>query len=286
MKKTSPNYKRQLKPIWCPGCGDYGVFHALEKTFKKLELLPENIVVASGIGCSGRMSHFFNTYSLHGTHGRVVPTALGVKAVRPDLTVIAVGGDGDGLGIGGGHIPHAARKNADITYLLLDNRIYGLTKGQASPTSPEGLVTKTTPVGVSDLPVNPIPMFLSYNVSFVARTASNNLQEMTDVMEQGIRHRGMSLIYVLSPCVTFPVLKYQDLKDLLQPLPEDHPQDDKMKAMEMAYSGAPLYTGIFYRENRPTMDDHVNEHITQSGGKRDAPTDDWEKIKELMMTYS
>lgn len=286
MKKTSPNYKRPLKPIWCPGCGDYGVFHALEKAFLQLELAPENIVVASGIGCSGRMSHFFNTYSLHGTHGRVVPTALGVKAVRPDLTVVAVGGDGDGLGIGGGHIPHAARKNVDITYLILDNRIYGLTKGQASPTSPEGLITKTTPIGVSDLPLNPIPMFLSYNVSFIARTASIQIQEMTDMIKEGIQHRGMSLIYIFSPCTTFPVLTYQNLRDMLQPLPEDHPEDDIMKAMERAFSDSPLYTGIFYRVNRPTMGDHAEEIIRQSGGPETADAAGWEKIKELLVKYS
>ena len=148
MKTTLHDYRSIIEPVWCPGCGDFGVLSALEKALGELDILPENIIAVSGIGCSGRLSHYLNTYSLHGTHGRALPLALGAKAARPELTVLAMGGDGDGLGIGGGHIAHAARKNVDITYLLLDNRIYGLTKGQSSPTTPIGRKTKTSPWGV------------------------------------------------------------------------------------------------------------------------------------------
>ncbi len=286
MNKTLQNYKRDIKPVWCPGCGDFAIFTALSRVYSQLELPPEEILMTSGIGCSGRMSHYFGTYSLHGTHGRALPTALGAKAVRPDLTVIAVGGDGDGLGIGGGHISHTARKNIDITYILVDNRVYGLTKGQASPTTPCGQKTKTSPYGLFDVPMNPIPIFLTYDVSFVARAASTHLNEMVDVLKKAITHKGMSLVYVFSPCVTFPVLTYQDLRAMVEPLPEDHPLDDKMKAIQMGYSEKPVYLGVFYQEKRKTLDHHFQEQIEQTKVSCDAESDEWCRLKELFYDYS
>jgi 2-oxoglutarate ferredoxin oxidoreductase subunit beta len=269
MKKTLQDYKSIITPIWCPGCGDYGILNAIEKALFELEIPPENIVSVSGIGCSGRLAHFLNTYSLHGTHGRAVPTALGAKAVRPDLTVLAVGGDGDGLGIGGGHIPHAARKNVDITYLLVDNRIYGLTKGQSSPTTPVGERTKTSPRGVYEDTLAAIPMFLAYDVSFVARASSLKVKELTDIIKAGITHKGMSIVYILTPCKTFPVLDLEDMKSMFKPLPEDHPRDNKLKAMEMAYVENPLYTGIFYQVDKPTLGDRLGEEIEKATRKHD-----------------
>jgi 2-oxoglutarate ferredoxin oxidoreductase subunit beta len=269
MKKTLQDYKSVITPIWCPGCGDYGILNAIEKALFELQIPPENIVSVSGIGCSGRLAHFLNTYSLHGTHGRAVPIAVGAKVVRPELTVLAVGGDGDGLGIGGGHIPHAARKNADITYLLVDNRIYGLTKGQSSPTTPLGERTKTSPLGVYEDTVAAIPMFLAYDVSFVARASSIKVKELTDIIKAGVTHKGMSIIYILTPCKTFPVLEIEEMKSMFMPLPEDHPRDNKLKAMEMAYVTKPLYTGIFYQVEKPTLNDRLDEEIKKATRKHD-----------------
>jgi len=272
MKKTLQDYKSVITPIWCPGCGDYGILNAIEKALFELEIPPENIVSVSGIGCSGRLAHFLNTYSLHGTHGRAVPIALGAKVVRPDLTVLVVGGDGDGLGIGGGHIPHAARKNVDLTYLLVDNRIYGLTKGQSSPTTPLGERTKTSPLGVYEDTLAAIPMFLAYDVSFVARASSIKVKELTDIIKAGVAHKGMSIVYILTPCKTFPVLEIDEMKSMFKPLPEDHPRDNKMKAMEMAYVSNPLYTGIFYQVQKPTLSDRLDHEIEKATAKHDGGT--------------
>jgi len=263
MKRTLHDYSSVIKPVWCPGCGDYGVLVSLQRALLGLDIPPEDIVAVSGIGCSGRLSHFLNTYSLHGTHGRAVPTALGAKAANPELTVFAIGGDGDGLGIGGGHIAHAARKNVDITYLLIDNRIYGLTKGQTSPTSPVGERTKSSPYGVFEDSLSALPIFLAYDVSFVARANGVDTKSLTPILTEAITHKGMSIVYILSPCVTFPVLDAKGLKKALQPLPEDHPRQDKFKAMEMAYCEKPLYTGIFYQVEKPTLEDRLQTTITQ-----------------------
>jgi 2-oxoglutarate ferredoxin oxidoreductase subunit beta len=272
MKRALQEYKSVIKPIWCPGCGDYGIVNSVQKALVTLDIAPENIVTVSGIGCSGRLSHFLNTYSLHGTHGRAVPTALGAKAAKPELTVFAVGGDGDGLGIGGGHIAHVARKNIDMTYLLIDNQIYGLTKGQTSPTSPYGIKTKTSPYGVFEDALSAIPIFLSYDVSFVARASGVDTKALTEILVEAILHKGMSIVYIFSPCITFPLLSSKGLKEILQPLPEDHPRENKLKALEMAYSEDPIYTGIFYQVEKPTLEDRLQSVIKQvcdrdNGGK-------------------
>ncbi len=267
MKRALQDYKSVIEPIWCPGCGDYGVLTSLQKALLTLDIAPENIVTVSGIGCSGRLSHFLNTYSLHGTHGRAVPTALGAKAANPDLTVFAVGGDGDGLGIGGGHISHTARKNVDLTYILIDNRIYGLTKGQTSPTSPYGAKTKTSPYGVFEDALAAIPIFLAYDVSFVARANGLDTKSLTQILMEAISHKGMSIVYIFSPCKTFPLLDSKGLKQILQPLPEDHDREDKLKALELAYQENPMLTGIFYQVQKPTLEDRLQSVIKESWEK-------------------
>lgn len=269
MKKTSQNYKSHIKPVWCPGCSNFVVFQALQDALATLNLAPENILMISGIGCSGRLSHFFNTYSLHGTHGRAVPTALGAKTARSELTVIAAGGDGDGLSIGGGHIVHAARKNTDITYILIDNQIYGLTKGQASPTTPSGGKTKTSPSGVYESPMDVIPILLAYDASFVARTSYTNRREMTEVLQAAIAHKGFSVVQILSLCRTYPLLDIESLKAALRPLPESYPRDDKLDAMKMAYATVPFYTGIFYQDKRPTLEDNLKTLIEGHGKEKE-----------------
>jgi 2-oxoglutarate ferredoxin oxidoreductase subunit beta len=285
MKTPSLNYKKaNIKPVWCPGCGDYAVFSALQKSFGELELKPEETVIVSGIGCSGRVSHYFNTYSLHGTHGRAVPTATGVKTVRPDLTVLCVGGDGDGLSIGGGHIAPAARKNIDITYLLLDNSIYGLTKGQVSPTTPETYTTKTTPYGPLEENIEALPIFLAYDISFVARVNALNMKQMVSVITAAIRHKGMSIVYIISPCVTYPAMPWNSLKEGWEEIPEDHPQDDKMKSLELAYCKSPLYTGIFYDVERPTIGERLDQ-AKERGLKKNSKEGDLLTVETLLKDF-
>jgi len=272
MNRTLQEYKSSIKPVWCPGCGDYGVLKSLQKALAELDIAPEDVATISGIGCSGRFSHYMNTYSLHGTHGRAVPTAVGVKAARPDLTVLCVGGDGDGLGIGGGHVPHAARKNVDITYILIDNRIYGLTKGQSSPTTPLERKTKTSPYGVYEEPLNAVAMLLAYDASFIARVSSLQMKEMVEVLKKGITHKGFSVIYVMSPCVTFPILPYNALRDLISPLPEDHDTQDKIQALRIAYDTEKIYTGVIYQKEKKTLSENldslVDHAVSVEGNKK------------------
>lgn len=250
MARKPNEYKSNVKPIWCPGCGDYAVHAALMRAFAELDLAPENIVVASGIGCSSRLPGFLSTYGFHGIHGRVLPLATGIKLSQPDKTVIAVGGDGDGLSIGGGHVPHAARRNIEIAYIMMDNSIYGMTKGQASPTSPEGTRQAASPYGTIEAPLNPILLALAYNTSFVARAFSGALKEMVEIFKAAIQHPGFAFVQVLSPCVSF-VNTYDQLREITAPLPEDHDPADMMTAMQLAQSEQPLYLGIFRRVYQP-----------------------------------
>ncbi len=246
-KPQASDYRSDVKPIWCAGCGDYGVMTALMRAFAELALPREDIAIASGIGCSSRFPAFLKTYGIHGVHGRVLPLATGIKLGRPETTVVAVGGDGDGFSIGGGHIPHAARRNVDITYIVMDNNIYGMTKGQPSPTSPEGTVSKASPYGAQERPLNPLLMALAYDISFVARSFSGKLKEMTEILTQALQHPGFSLIQVLSPCVTF-YNTYDHYREITQPLPEDHDPGDRLRAMQLAMETETQYLGLFYRD--------------------------------------
>ena len=245
------DYKSGVKPIWCPGCGDYAVLNALMRAFAELALPPEDIVVASGIGCSSRFPAFLRTYGFHGVHGRPLPLATGIKLSNPAKTVVAVGGDGDGFSIGGGHIPHAARRNIEIPYIVMDNSIYGMTKGQPSPTSPPGMRRKASPYGTLEAPLNPIMMVLAYQATFVARAFSGALKEMIAIFKAALQHPGFAFVQVLSPCVAF-LDTYQHYREITAPLPADHDPSDLMAAMQLAQSEKPLYLGIFRRmEERP-----------------------------------
>jgi 2-oxoglutarate/2-oxoacid ferredoxin oxidoreductase subunit beta len=244
-------YRSDVKPIWCPGCGHYAVLTALTRAFAQLNLAPENIAIASGIGCSSRFPAFLNTYGIHGVHGRALPLATGIKLGRPETTVIAVGGDGDGFSIGGGHIPHAARRNIDLTYIVMDNSIYGMTKGQPSPTSPQGITNKAAPYGTQEQPLNPLLMTLGYDASFVARCFSGKVKEMAAILQQALQHPGFALVQVLSPCVTF-YDTYTHYRQVTQPLPDSHDPSDRLAAMARAMETTVQYLGIFYRDpDRP-----------------------------------
>jgi 2-oxoglutarate ferredoxin oxidoreductase subunit beta len=265
--KLSPaDYKSEIKPIWCPGCGDFGVLSAFYKALADLNVDPANAVLVSGIGCSGRFPAFVEAYGFHGVHGRALPLATGVKMASPGLTVVVVGGDGDAFSIGAGHLPHAARRNVDLTYIVMDNEIYGLTKGQPSPTSPHGMEKKASPYGSPDTPINPILMVLSYGATFVARGFSSRPKDVTELIKQGILHKGFAFIQVYSPCVTFNDT-YDHFRQATADLPKDHDPSNKMMAMERAMSDDPLYLGVYYREERPSYDAQMTELREKSGGQ-------------------
>lgn len=247
------DYKSDLKPIWCPGCGDYGVLASLYRAFAELDLDPNNTVVVSGIGCSSRLPGFVTTYGVHTLHGRPLPVAMGVKLANPDLTVVAVGGDGDGFAIGAGHFPHAARRNTDITYIVMDNEIYGLTKGQVSPTSLTDQKAPSTPWGNLETPLNTLGFAIASSASFVARGASFNTKALTELMVQAIEHKGFSFIDAMSPCVIFNNTQ-ESWKELVTDVDPDHNPADRVAAFDLALRGG-FKLGILYRELRPTLNE-------------------------------
>ncbi|HKW99776.1 MAG TPA: 2-oxoacid:ferredoxin oxidoreductase subunit beta [Bryobacteraceae bacterium] len=200
---TLQEYKGKVDPDWCPGCGDFGVLAALQKALVELHIQPYNVVTISGIGCSSNLPGFIETYGMHTLHGRALAVATGVKMANHDLTVIVTGGDGDGFGIGGNHFIHTMRRNVDLLYLAMDNQIYGLTTGQVSPTSSIGMKTKSTPFGSVEGPINPIALALAAGATFVARGFSGEQKHLTELIKQGLKHKGFSFIDIFSPCVTY-----------------------------------------------------------------------------------
>lgn len=255
---TPKDYKSEVKPTWCPGCGDFGVLNATYRGLASLKLPPNETVVVSGIGCSSRFPHFMKTFGIHSVHGRALPMAQGMKMARPDLKIVAVGGDGDFFSIGVGHFVHAALRNIDITCVVMDNEIYGLTKGQTSPTSPHGHVTKSTPFGLLSAQFNPIATALSLNVSFVARGYSAKPKELAALIEEGITHKGFAFIHALSPCPTF-YNTFNAWDAAVTPLPTEHDRFNRVQALSMALDTDKQYMGVFYQEERPTMDEAAHQ---------------------------
>jgi len=251
-----PNdYRSDLKPIWCPGCGDFGVLTALYRALSTIGRAPHEIAFVSGIGCSSRIPGYTTAYGFNSVHGRALPIAQGIKLANPDLLVLCAGGDGDGFSIGGGHVPHAIRRNIDITYLVMDNQIYGLTKGQLSPTSPRGLKTVTSTYGSLEDPVNPLLYVLGYGASFVAQGTPADMPGLATLLEEAIRFPGFAFVNVQSPCVTFgePDQQLKAHKQGMQTLASvGHDSSDRIKAMDLAQAyGHKLYTGVFYRNPTP-----------------------------------
>lgn len=248
-------YRSKSLPTWCPGCGYFSMAEGLTFALKRLEIAYKDVVVVSGIGCASRFPFFFNTYGFHTLHGRVLPVATGVKIANDDLTVVAVGGDGDAFAIGGGHIPHAARRNVNLTYLVFDNGIYGLTKGQTSPTSAVGFKTSSSPYENGDVPLNPLMMLLSYGASWVGQAYAGHQHHLADMITQAMSHRGFSFLRVLSPCVTFDKTDntYANLDLHVRDLPDNHDSSNLMAAMaEASHTDHPAL-GIYYKEDRATL---------------------------------
>ena len=260
---TPQSYKGDEHPIWCPGCGDFGVLASLYNALAGLSINPKDLVVVSGIGCSGRTPGFVKSYGFHVVHSRVLPVALGVKLANPKLTVIGAGGDGDGFAIGGGHLPHAARRNADITYLIMDNATYGLTKGQYSPTAPKGFQAGSTPYGNIERPLNPLAMLIAYGATFVARGYSGKPKELTDLITRAIEHKGFAFINIISPCITF-YNTYKVIPPQLAEVPADHDATDRAKAFELAFREDKIHLGVFYQVQEPTFEEGVAEVIKKA----------------------
>jgi 2-oxoglutarate ferredoxin oxidoreductase subunit beta len=200
---TAANFKGKVDPDWCPGCGDFGVLAAVQKALVELQIPNHRVATVSGIGCSSNFPGFIETYGMHTLHGRSLPVASGLKLANHDMTVLVTGGDGDGFGIGCGHFVHAMRRNINLTYIVMDNQIYGLTTGQTSPTSRIGMKTKSNPYGNMDSPLNPITLALSAGATFVARGFSGEQKHLTELLKQAISHKGFSFLDIFSPCVTY-----------------------------------------------------------------------------------
>ena len=246
---TARDFKGKIDPDWCPGCGDFGVLNSLQRAAAELGLRPHEIVTVSGIGCSSNLPGYINTYGAHTLHGRSLAFATGVKMANHELTVIATGGDGDGYGIGGNHFTHTARRNVDLTYVVMNNQIYGLTTGQVSPTSRIGQKTKSTPFGSVEYPLNPLTSAIMNGATYVARGYSGDVRGLTELIKEGIEHQGFSLIDVFSPCVTFNLDNTHNFfKERIKKLEDEgHDYSDWKAACEKALVwGDEIYVGKFF----------------------------------------
>ncbi len=247
---SAQDFKSDVKPIWCPGCGHHAVLLAFTKALAALDLPREEIAFISGIGCSSRIPAYTNVYGFHGVHGRALPVATGVKLSRPELTVVVAGGDGDGLSIGGNHFMHACRRNVDMTYVIMDNEVYGMTKGQASPTTaPDWCNSKLTPEGTGIAPVEPVRLALAAGANFIARGFAGNPNEVARLIVEGVHHPGFSFIQVLSPCVTYRP-EQREWKQAVH-AEEGDPSQLVAEAMHRLASDDGFTTGILFAGNRP-----------------------------------
>lgn len=257
------DFKNAMDPTWCPGCGDYGILMALRQALVALGREPHKTFIVWGIGCSGNMSCWVNVYGVHGLHGRSIPVATAAHLANPSLTVIAEGGDGDGYGIGLSHFIHAMRRNLDITYIVHNNLIYGLTTGQTSPTSEKGFSTKSTPCGVIERPINPIALALSADATYIARSYSGDIAHIREMIMGGISHRGFALVDILQPCVSFNRQNTYDwFRERVYKLQEveGYKTDTKQMAYEKALEWGPkIPIGLFYKEERLTYKDELDQ---------------------------
>ncbi len=270
---TFKDFRNNVKPNWCPGCGDFSVQAAIQKAAANIGLEPEEVAIITGIGCSGRLSGYINSYGVHSIHGRALPLAQGVKMANKDLTVIASGGDGDGYAIGMGHTIHALRRNMNMTYIVMDNQIYGLTKGQTSPSSAIGFVTKTTPKGNIEKNVAPLELALSSGATFIAQGFSSDIKGLTKLIEDAINHDGFSFVNVFSPCVTYNKINTYDwFKEHLISVDdiENYDSEDKQLAIKTVIEHESLVTGIVYQDKEtPSYESQIKELDDMPLAKRD-----------------
>ncbi|GBD09497.1 2-oxoglutarate oxidoreductase subunit KorB [Candidatus Thermoflexus japonica] len=274
------DYKTEVWVDWCPGCGDFGILNAIHQALAALQLPPHKVAVFSGIGCSGKTPHYIGTYGIHTLHGRVLPVATGFKLANPEMTVIAVGGDGDGYGIGAGYFLAAGRRNVDLTYIVYNNGVYGLTKGQASPTLPKGVQTKSLPEPNLMEALNPIAVALGAGYTFIARGYAYDVRHLRDLIVAAIQHRGTALIDVLQPCPTYNNIYTREYYNarvykleetgydpvVHNPTDEKEIVEKKAQALLKAYeNGDRIPIGIFYRVERPTLEDELAARLPHWG---------------------
>lgn len=264
---TLKSLEGAVDPDWCPGCGDFGVLKSLKEAIVELGIPPHKVLVVSGIGCSSNLPGFIHAYGVHSLHGRALPVATGAALANHDLHVVAVGGDGDGYGIGMAHFIHAMRRNLNLTYIVMDNEIYGLTTGQASPTTTEGHKTKSTPRGNAEKPVQPLALAIATGATYVARGFSGEPKHLTKLTAAAIAHRGFSLIDVFSPCVTFnKVNTYPWFKERVYKLDDEKGYDptDQTAALQKSLEfGSRIPIGCLYQGDRPTYED--SEPVLKKG---------------------
>ncbi|VVB76965.1 2-oxoglutarate synthase subunit KorB [uncultured archaeon] len=287
--QAKQSYASGIKPVWCPGCGDHSVSMALNKALMELGIEKSKVLIVAGIGCSSAMPHQFSTYGVDSLHGRLLPMAVGAKLANGDLTVIGTGGDGDGYGIGGGHLIHMARRNIDITYVVMNNEIYGLTTGQASPTSMMGAKTKSTPFGDIEYPLNPLTLAISAGATYVARGFAGDPMHLAELIKNGISHKGFSIIDVLSPCVSFNTLNTYDwFRQRVYKLDQSHDPTNREGALAKAleceesdYKKMPI--GLFYRNEKPTYSEM--DMVIKKGALIAQPMPSGEEIRDVIDEY-
>jgi len=254
---TARDYKSDVKPVWCPGCGDYSVLSSITKALAELKLPPEDVAVVSGIGCSSRIPAYVKTYGFHGVHGRATALATGLKLSRPDLTVLVTGGDGDGFSIGGNHFLHACRRNVDMTYIVMDNRVYGMTKGQPSPTTEPDWDSALSPGGTGLRPFNPLGIALSSGANYIARGFSGDPNGCAKLIVDAIKNPGFSFVEILSPCVTFRA-DQKSWKQDVHPTPVD-PTVEIGRAAKRLLTDDGFNIGTLYVGNREPFALNLND---------------------------
>ena len=268
MPLTVKDFKGKVDPDWCPGCGDFGILTALKQALVELGLRPEEVMVISGIGCSSNLPGYVSTYGMHTLHGRAVAVATGAQLANHDLKIIITGGDGDGYGIGGNHFLHSMRRNVDLTYIVMNNQIYGLTTGQISPTSTKGMKTKSTPIGSVENPIFPVSLAIAAGATYVARGYTGQVKHLVDLIKGGIQHKGFALIDAFSPCVTFNLDNTHEFFKHRTKKLEDmgHDPTDFAAAIQKSYEwGDEIPIGLFWkREDLPSLDQL--EPILDEGG--------------------
>jgi 2-oxoglutarate ferredoxin oxidoreductase subunit beta len=254
MSNSIDQFNTGITPTWCPGCGNFGIWLSLKQALIKLSIPNHRVVIVYGVGCHGNMRDWMKVYGVQGLHGRALPVAQGIKLANNKLTVIAVTGDGDCIGEGGNHFLHAAKKNPNITVIIHDNQVYGLTTGQASPTAQKGLETKSTPQGVMEPPVNPLSLAIVAGGTFVSRGFSGDIPHLTDTFSKAIAHKGFSVVDTLQPCVTFDkVHTYEWYRKRIYKI--EHPME-KREALDKSMEwGEKIPVGVFYEEQKETLED-------------------------------
>ena len=251
-------YKGQV-PSWCPGCGNFSILETLKEALGELEIPPHRVTLVSGIGQAGKLPHYMKCNTFNGLHGRTLPVATGIRLANHEMLVIAVAGDGDCYGEGGNHLIHAIRRNINVKLFVHNNQVYGLTKGQASPTSVEGMTSKTQPFGSISEPMNPLALAVALDCSFVARGYAGDREHLRHLMIKAIRHRGFALLDILQPCVTFNKINtYQWYSERVYRLNESYNPEDRIKAFQTALIwNDRIPTGVIYRNNRPLFEEKI-----------------------------